>query len=861
MKISEFLTSGFSIIPIGTDKKPIGKWKEYQSVIMPIEEAKIKFKGAPKIAVVCGAVSGNAECIDVDLKYDETGDLYQRLTAAIPADIFKKFVIQKTISGGYHFWYRCSEIEGNLKLATREDNNVLIETRGEGGYAIVHPSAGYEMIQGIFSEIKELTPAERKTVLDICRSFCLKNAVIKIEITQPKAAPTDTEDKTPWDDFNEQHSPLDILLGYGWTVIRNNGAHVEVGRPGQDKKEKSGIVTANAAYIHSTSTCLPTEQNLTAFGIYAWYEHSGDIKKAASDLLGKGYGTKPKSRKNSEPYTVPPRPKTQYNLVQPSNNKRFIDGYFMPLGFNKMSEGVQNFYFYVNSCKSIISLSAAKMTTNNLLMLAPLDYWVTKYPAKSGFDNKAVADWLIELCNACGYFTEEIIRGRGAWLDRERIIIHSGNCLIVDGRRMELGECDTEYLYEMGKTMKLSVDNPLSSDDATKLYLLLDKLDWANRANSVLLTGWLAIAPLCGVLEWRPHLWITGSAGSGKSWVFGIVTRMIKNISISAQSDSSASGIRQALNNDALNVIFDEAEGNTERDKEGMENVMSLMRAASSGNAAPILKGSQTGQAKEFFVRACFAFASINPQFDKQSDVRRITLLELIVNKDTNKFVPIKDAFKKLITDEYIHSFQARSINNIHKILKSIQIFADQITVLAGSRAVGDQLGTILGGFWHVGSDSIVTDAEAHELSTEIIELLKINSPETKEAKDEEACLQVILSKQERIESEGIPTVKTVGEIVEIASSRPTSLAIKQSDADDCLRRLGLRVITDKEGTEYLAILNKSQWVISILKNTPWLKSYSKVLKRINGAESAEQRFSSGIKGACVMIPLSEIFK
>ena len=35
----------------------------------------------------------------------------------------------------------------------------------------------------------------------------------------------------------------------------------------------------------------------------------------------------------------------------------------------------------------------------------------------------------------------------------------------------------------------------------------------------LLLAGWVALAPVCGALGWRPHAWITGKAGSGKTTI------------------------------------------------------------------------------------------------------------------------------------------------------------------------------------------------------------------------------------------------------------------------------------------------------------------------------------------------------
>ena len=143
---NKFYESGLSTIPIGENKIPFGEWKSNQtSLIAPDSRfTSSKLKG---VGIVCGKVSGNLECLDIDLKYDISGTLWKEYREAIKLsspDLPKKLVIEQTPTGGYHFIYRCSEISGNQKLANRytteeekklnpkEKVKVLLETRGEG---------------------------------------------------------------------------------------------------------------------------------------------------------------------------------------------------------------------------------------------------------------------------------------------------------------------------------------------------------------------------------------------------------------------------------------------------------------------------------------------------------------------------------------------------------------------------------------------------------------------------------------------------------------------------------------------------------------------------------------------------------
>ena len=66
-----YAKKGLSVISTDNSKTSIFAWKKYQSKIATDQELEQMFN-TPKakgIAVICGAVSGNLEVIDVDCKY------------------------------------------------------------------------------------------------------------------------------------------------------------------------------------------------------------------------------------------------------------------------------------------------------------------------------------------------------------------------------------------------------------------------------------------------------------------------------------------------------------------------------------------------------------------------------------------------------------------------------------------------------------------------------------------------------------------------------------------------------------------------------------------------------------------------
>src|SRR5262249_44835414 len=131
---------------------------------------------------------------------------------------------ERTPSGGYHLLYRCADgVEGNLELARRPPTQseaaddettgkrlsprVLIETRGEGGYVIVAPSAGrghhsgraYEIVYGGFASIVTITAAERAALLELARSLDRMPAVA--DARSDATAGLGTADRRPGTDF------------------------------------------------------------------------------------------------------------------------------------------------------------------------------------------------------------------------------------------------------------------------------------------------------------------------------------------------------------------------------------------------------------------------------------------------------------------------------------------------------------------------------------------------------------------------------------------------------------------------------------------------------------------------------------
>ena len=321
-KAKENLKAQLSVIPTKEDKLPaLPTWKPYQSERLKEEKIDTLFNGpnVKGLAIICGAVSGNLEVIDVDTKHDTTGTLWEELRVLIEdnlPELYTKLVIAQTKSGGYHIYYRCSTIAGNLKLSTKLNREVLVETRGEGGYVIAPPTPGYKYIQGDTDTIPTINPEDRDILFSIAKSFNeLEEIKPKVNITP--SATYSSSGLTPWKDYNQRGDVLALLESKGWRVLNQTGQRINILRPGSTDSKTSGNYHTGIKVLRvfSSSTEFNPDKGYSPAQVFSLLECNEDSKLTYRRLLELGYG---------EPYkgdTIrPTQVKTDYIKVEVVNS-------------------------------------------------------------------------------------------------------------------------------------------------------------------------------------------------------------------------------------------------------------------------------------------------------------------------------------------------------------------------------------------------------------------------------------------------------------------------------------------------------------------------------------------------------------
>ncbi|MFI6477383.1 phage/plasmid primase, P4 family [Nonomuraea sp. NPDC050663] len=347
--------AGLCVIPVKNDgsKAPVFNWKTFQAERPSLDVVNAWFSDDryDGFGVICGAVSGNVEMLELegravtegvfnayfDLLHDHNlSDLWERVTSGY---------CEMTPSGGLHILMRVDgEPRGNTKLARRPSTTeeltvwkaqqqadvdaetdeevrarrqttldkvtrgeqvpqVLIETRGEGGFVVVAPSGGrshptgraWTMVRGGFASIATVTEDERDALHAIATLLDTMPAAEPPSPQRVGQSPTHDTDAgvRPGDDFNAHADWADILQPHGWKHARTFGRARGWTRPGKGigLSATTGRNDGDNLYVFSSSTIFDTEKPYSKFAAYTLLEHGGNYANAARALRLRGYGS------------------------------------------------------------------------------------------------------------------------------------------------------------------------------------------------------------------------------------------------------------------------------------------------------------------------------------------------------------------------------------------------------------------------------------------------------------------------------------------------------------------------------------------------------------------------------------------
>lgn len=507
------------------------------------------------------------------------------------------------------------------------------------------------------------------------------------------------------------------------------------------------------------------------------------------------------------------------------------------------------FFFLSRASGRVESIGAATLLTKTgpLQLVPDLNYWSshTQVAARK-IDWTDVGTMLMRACYDAGVFRPRRVRGRGGWIDEGRVVFHNGDTLWVEGQVIQPSEMQSHWIYpreDRFGDIDFAKVEAMTDDEGHQILDICHLLRWENRIHGFYFAGWLATAPVCGLLRWRPHVWVTGTKGSGKSWLLeDFAARLLRPFALTVKGATTEAGIRSTLEKDARPVIFDEAEpGESQNTQNRMESVIELIRQASAETDAEVLKGSSSHEARAFNIRSAFLCGSIAVPLVREADESRFMVCTL---KPPAVGAESLEHFRGLVRQvnglplDVAARLLKRQLQNAHVIRSSAETLAAAIVAKQGTRRLGDQVGTLLAGVWSLLHREPIRPAQADEWVDRLLPRPGDGATAAPAEDDDEAARLIsgFLAVVSRVVLPHRTVERSVGELLAVADGSALDDAIARGEAAKALGRLGVRLVSGEDGTLGVAIALHHPATDAAFARSAYAAGWARILTRIPGA-------------------------
>lgn len=508
------------------------------------------------------------------------------------------------------------------------------------------------------------------------------------------------------------------------------------------------------------------------------------------------------------------------------------------------SLGFKNKTYFFRSTSNPQIVEVSSFSEDNMLNLMPIEYWEMVFPG-----HRTKVDWttaksvLMEECRKKGLFNHAFIRGAGVWEDQGRIVINMGDHLIVNGKKCSFYDIKSRYFYILGFRVPALNKNPLTAEECKPLIQAAHLFKWKKEDYGYLVAGAMVTMRVCGGLPIRPHLWMIGERGSGKTTLFNrFIDPLLGQSKLTLAGNSTEAGIRQAVHADARPVMIDEFESNTYKNANNVQEVLDICRVAWSETNAVILKGSASGAAMSYQVRFSAIVTSITQKTLGDADQTRFATIELMPHDNDPEHWETLSGLLEQITPEYGERLFARIVKLMPVLLENFKIFKKAFNRSNAGQRFSDQYGMLLAGYALLLSDEVATTEDADFIVSQIG---LQDARELSSQQDHIDCLNHLLTTKVRYDSHEA----SVGELI-FKAHQFVGKGFS-SEQESALKRVGIRV----SSTEVAIASSNHAELAKLFKGSRWEFGWS-TLDRIDGASRKKVRFD-GLTKNCIVLPMS----
>lgn len=509
----------------------------------------------------------------------------------------------------------------------------------------------------------------------------------------------------------------------------------------------------------------------------------------------------------------------------------------------------KKYYFFPRTTGDIEEMMTSDLKSDlNLYHLARRSFYEQFFQEPKDAAGKTlistVSPILMEMCKDKGKFDADRVRSVGVWRDDDgTVVANLGGGLYIPGRGfMDHSEYDSDSVYVSApKTVNIDID-PLTSAEAVKLRYVCESLRWKNDINGSLLAGWIYAAVLSGLLRWRPHIFITGQKGSGKTTVIQrIVRQVLAGWSVNEDGGTTEAGFRRKLGNRARPVVSDEMESENEQQQRLMDQIFYMARKSSSG-------AEYSNAYVDITIHSSFCFGAINPNIKAGADQDRITVMELIPDNTEGarqRWKAVERQLRDVVTKDFGRALIRRAIDNADVYLKNVEVFEDELAEILGSARSAEQFAPMVAGLYALHSTNEITADRARDwVKQQDWEFFK----DADEGSDSEKLVAHLMTSLVEWQIGDRNTKATVASLIAHVQNK----GLNEVSAKDALARHGMKVEDD-----VLLVANSKSRIGELLKDTAW-RVPKNTLLRYPGAEKGDKPvwFGAGVVSRCIRIPI-----
>lgn len=551
--------------------------------------------------------------------------------------------------------------------------------------------------------------------------------------------------------------------------------------------------------------------------------------------------------------------------------------------------GYDGRHYWLLDCDQHLQQKAAReLSRNEMVSFCGDDRWLKeRYPRMrqgkpvNGFASEDAVAQLMSACKLMGYWERgQHERGIGAWRETDGdLVLHRGNHLLIKGVHRPLGAYG-EHVYTPRASLPPlpAVDDKQVARAGEDLLARLDTFAWARGSfDSMLLSGTICAGMLAGALDFRPHAWITGEYGWGKSTVWALLCALFEG-GLLAVTDVTAAGIRHSLKYSSNPIAYDEAEAS--EDPRRQDAVLKLIRDASSGGMT--VRGGAGGEAASFPIQSCFFCSSIIIPPMPAQDRSRFVVIDMTRMEDQTRVFSVDRL-------QQIGAALTRRLAERYDVLMAdvLPAFRNILIAHGATRRFADVYGTIFAALAVALHDDVAAFgferlAEGHQLQ----KLIREAAAELIE--EWRRCLDYLLATAtdrarplgltwgDMLERAAKPVrhgrAASTGELRDLAGHPLEDVGDEESEtAARALAGIGIRIITRLGDLHFdepmVAIASNHRGLAEIFASSVWRTApnaiaggWAQVLRRAPGAiaGAGRLRFRS-VVAHVVLVPLSQV--